>query len=106
MRKFYLITLFILFSLFGFELDGLHAQDQNRGVVTEENVTETKIKVSENRLIIENLPKDGVLEVFSIVGIKVYTRKIKAGTNEYQLNLPKGYYIVRVGDLVKKILLK
>ena len=106
MRKFYLTTLFILFSLFGFELDGLCAHDQNRGVVMEENVTETKIKVSENRLIIENLPKDGVLEVFSIVGIKVYTRKIKAGTNEYQLNLPKGYYIVRVGDLVKKILLK
>ncbi len=106
MKKFYLTTLFILFLLFSFELAGLYAQDQSRGVVVEESVSETKIKVSENRLIIENLPKDGVLEVFSIVGIKVHTQKVKAGTNEYQLNLPKGYYIVRVGDLVKKILLK
>ncbi|OJV35364.1 MAG: hypothetical protein BGO33_08840 [Bacteroidia bacterium 43-41] len=106
MRRFYLTTLFILFSLFGFGLAGIYAQDQNKGVVMEENVPETKIKVAENRLIIENLPKDGVLEVFSIVGVKVYTRKVKAGTNEYQLDLPKGYYIVRIGDLVKKILLK
>ncbi|MEA5062928.1 MAG: T9SS type A sorting domain-containing protein [Petrimonas sp.] len=106
MRRFYLTTLFILFSLFGFGLAGIYAQDQNKGVAMEENVPETKIKVTENRLIIENLPKDGVLEVFSIVGVKVYTRKVKAGTNEYQLDLPKGYYIVRIGDLVKKILLK
>lgn len=106
MRKFYLATLFILFSMFSFELSDIKAQDQSRRVVVEENVSETKIKVSENRLIIENLPKDGVLEIFSIVGIKVYTQKVKAGTNEYQLNLPKGYYIVRIDDLVKKILLK
>ncbi|MDO5664590.1 MAG: T9SS type A sorting domain-containing protein [Bacteroidia bacterium] len=106
MRKFYLTTLFILFSLFCFGLDGIYAQDQNRKIVMEENILETKIRVSENRLVIENLPKDGVLEVFSIVGTKVYTQKVKAGTNEYQLNLPKGYYIIRIGDLVKKILLK
>lgn len=106
MRKFYLATLFILFSMFCFELSDIKAQDQSRRVVVEENVSETKIKVSENRLIIENLPKDGVLEIFSIVGIKVYTQKVKAGTNEYQLNLPKGYYIVRIDDLVKKILIK
>ncbi|MGI6047740.1 MAG: T9SS type A sorting domain-containing protein [Petrimonas sp.] len=106
MIKFYLTTLLIFFSLFGFGLEGISAQDQNRKVVMEENVTETKIKVSENRLIIENLPKDGILEVFSIVGVKVYTREVKAGTNEYQLDLPKGYYIIRIGDFVKKILLR
>ncbi|MDO5522959.1 MAG: T9SS type A sorting domain-containing protein [Bacteroidia bacterium] len=106
MIKFYLTTLFILFFLFGFGLDGAFAQVQKQEVVMEEVVPETTIKVSENRLIIENLPKDGVLEVFSIVGVKVYTRKVKAGTNEYQIDLPKGYYIVRIGEFVKKILLK
>lgn len=107
MTKFYLTTLFILFSLFGFGLEGISAQEQSKGIVMEEtDIPETKIKVSENRLIIENLPKDGVLEIFSIVGVKVYTRKVKAGTNEYQIDLPKGYYIVRIGEFVKKILLK
>lgn len=106
MRKFYLTTLLILCFLFGFGLAGISAQDRNNRVVMEESVPETKITLAENRLVIENLPKDAVLEVFSIVGVKVYTQKIKAGTNEYQLNLPKGYYIIRIGDLAKKILLK
>jgi hypothetical protein len=106
MRRFYRAMLCVFFFLCGFGLDGIYAQDQVREGIVEENVPETKIKLAENRLIIENLPKDGVLEVFSIVGVKVYTRKVKAGTNEYQLDLPKGYYIIRIGDLVKKILLK
>ncbi len=87
-------------------LTGFTRKIRAEGGIMEEAVPETKIKVTENRLVIENLPKDGVLEIFSIVGVKVYTRKVKAGTNEYQLDLPKGYYIIRIGDLVKKILLK
>lgn len=106
MRQFYLTTLFVFCFLFVSGLNGLSAQVQKQKVVMEETVLETKIKCAENRLIIENLPKDGVLEIFSIFGVKVYTQKIKAGTNEYTLNLPKGYYIVRIGDLVKKIALK
>lgn len=106
MVKLYPTTLFILFLLFGFGLHTVSAQNQNKDIVVEESVPETKIKVSENRLIIENLPKDGVLEVFSIFGVKVYTQKVKAGTNEYQLNLPKGYYIIKIGTLTKKILLR
>ena len=106
MKRFYWTTLCILLFLCGFGIDGIYAQDQNRKEVMEEVVPETKIKVTENRLVIEILTKDGVLEIFSIMGVKVYTRKIKAGTNEYQLDLPKGYYIIRIGDLVKKILLK
>ena len=106
MRRFYRTTLCVLLFLCGFGLDGIYAQGQSREGIVEEAVPETKIKVTENRLVIENLPKDGVLEIFSIVGVKVYTRKVKAGTNEYQLDLPKGYYIIRIGDLVKKILLK
>lgn len=106
MRKFYRTTLCILLFLCGFGLDGIYAQDQSRKGIMGEAVPETKIKVTENRLVIENLPKDGVLEIFSIVGVKVHTRKVKAGTNEYQLDLPKGYYIIRIGNLVKKILLK
>ncbi|SCM55273.1 T9SS type A sorting domain-containing protein [Petrimonas mucosa] len=106
MRRLYRTTLSIFISLCGIGLDGIYAQDQNRVKVVEVSVPEPKIKVAENRLIIENLPKDGVLEIFSIVGVKVLTRQVKAGNNEYPLDLPKGYYIIRIGDLVKKILLK
>ena len=61
------------------------------------------IKLADNRLIIENLPNDDILEVYNIMGVKVYNRRIKAGTNEYVLSIPKGYYILKIGKLTKKI---
>ena len=106
MRKTYRITFLITLLLLAFAPTATHAQSQSREIVMEESVLETKITWAENRLVVENLPKDGVLEIFSIVGVKVYTQKIKAGTNEYILHLPKGYYIIRIGDIVKKIALK
>lgn len=71
-----------------------------------ENKQETKISFSDNRLIVENLQEDSVLEVFSIVGMKVFSINITAGTNEYPINLPKGYYIIRIGNIAKKIALR
>ncbi len=64
------------------------------------------IKVASNRLIINNLPKDDVLEIYNIMGVKVLTRRVKAGTNEYPINLSKGYYIIKIGKLTKKIAIK
>lgn len=106
MRNFYLTTLLVLTTLFGFGLSGISAQEQDKEFVMEEKVPEVKITLAGNRLIIENLPKDDVLEVFSIFGTKVYSQKVKAGTNEYTLDLPKGYYIIRINNLAKKILLR
>ena len=61
------------------------------------------IKLSENRLTIENLPKDDILEIYNIMGVKVFSRRVKAGTNEYTLSLPKGFYILKIGKITKKI---
>lgn len=61
------------------------------------------IKMADNRLIIENLPKDDILEIFNIMGVKVYNQRVKAGSNEYILSIPKGYYILKIGKLTKKI---
>jgi len=65
-----------------------------------------KIYIRENRLIIENLPKDTIIEIYSIVGTKVSTIRAKAGYGEYFLSLSKGYYIVKVEKVVKKIAIK
>ncbi|MDD4778150.1 MAG: T9SS type A sorting domain-containing protein [Fermentimonas sp.] len=64
------------------------------------------IKLAENRLIIEDLPKDEILEIYNIMGVEVYNRRIYAGTNEYILSLPKGYYILKIGKLTKKIAIR
>lgn len=105
MKKIYISILLILAFVFSFEGNKIFAFNQNSIQMTETE-EETKISISENRLVIENLKQDSILEVYSIVGVKVYSIKIKAGTNEYPLNLPKGYYIIRIGSITKKIALR
>ena len=65
-----------------------------------------KVTFIESRLTIENLPKDNILEIYNIMGAKVYTRRLKSGTNEYNISLPKGYYIIKIGKFTKKIAIK
>ena len=63
------------------------------------------IKFVENIIIIENLQKDETLEIFNIMGVKVFSRRLKSGTNEYPISLPKGYYIIKIGKTTKKIII-
>ncbi len=105
MRKIVITSLLFFILTFGFESSKSYAFDQV-GMFLTNPQEETKISISEGRLVIENLDADSVLEVYSIVGVKVYSIKVKAGTNEYPLNLPKGYYIIRIGSIAKKIALR
>lgn len=103
MKRFCFGLLFIAF-LFG---SGFHGFAQSNDQVVKEIPQETvRIAIADNRLIIENLQKDTVIEIYSIVGRKVAAIKAKAGYGEYLLNLPKGYYIVKVENTVKKVAIK
>ena len=102
MQKFYLTISLVFLSVLA--VSSMHFPMQNsHKMEMQDIVPETKITYADGRLIVENLPQDAVLEVYSIVGVKVYSQRIKSGTNEYYLNLPKDYYIIRVGEMVKKI---
>lgn len=105
MKRIYYSSLLIILFAFGIGITKGYPYFQNDMILTEYE-QETKISFSDNRLIIENLQQDSILEVFSIVGVKVYSIKIKAGSNEYPINLPKGYYIIRIGNIAKKIALR
>jgi len=104
MRRFYAILLLtFLFCSVGLPA---YMQEGKQQVVSEEPEIKTKIKLVDNKIIIENHPKDDVLEIYNIMGMKVYSRRIKAGTNEYALSLTKGYYIIKIGKITKKIALR
>ena len=53
-----------------------------------------------------NAPVGSLLEVYSVVGIKVKEIKIKQPTAEYALDIAKGYYIIRIGDTVLKVAIR
>lgn len=96
----------ILFLLIGFGFSALAQETRNGFAMEQSEKTEVKIIYTGDKVTIENLPKDDVLEVFNIMGAKIYSQRVNAGTNDYQLNLPKGYYILKVGKTTKKIAVK
>ncbi len=67
---------------------------------------EIKIRLVDNRLFVEDLPKEMLLEIYNIMGVKVYSRRIPPGTGEYPVNLPRGYYILKIGKTTKKIAIR
>ena len=72
----------------------------------EESHPEIKLKLVENNLTIENLREDGILEIYNIMGSKVFNRRVKAGTTEITLPVPRGYYIIKIGKFTRKIAIK
>jgi hypothetical protein len=67
---------------------------------------EINIRVVENRILVENLPREMILEIYNIMGVKVYSRRIPPGTGEYPVNLRRGYYILKIGKTTKKIAIR
>ena len=44
-----------------------------------------------------------VLEVISLTGKRVMEERISSPAQRFELNIPKGCYIVKVGDVVRKV---
>ncbi len=44
-----------------------------------------------------------VLQIFNVTGVRVMSIKVEGADKRYELNLPKGCYIVKVGKVVRKI---
>ncbi|MCL1942221.1 MAG: T9SS type A sorting domain-containing protein [Candidatus Azobacteroides sp.] len=59
-----------------------------------------------NRLLVQNVKAGDLLQVYSIVGVKVVEAKMDSSSKEFILNVPKGYYIVKVSNMVRKIAVK
>jgi hypothetical protein len=72
----------------------------------EEATPEVEITVVDNRLKVQNAVVGSKLEIYSVVGVKVMEVEIKYPSGEYLLNIAKGYYIVRLGETVRKIVVR
>lgn len=59
-----------------------------------------------NRLLVQNVKPGDILQVYSILGVKVIEVKMDSSNKELLLNVPKGYYIVKVSNMVRKISVK
>ncbi|OAV66101.1 hypothetical protein Barb6_00945 [Bacteroidales bacterium Barb6] len=106
------IILSILFLFFFQAVSLLSAQEKESGhvrqQVVKQNTTPSSVGItsSGNRVIVSNAPVGSKLEIYSVVGVKVQEREMKQAFGEYEMNIAKGYYIIRIGDTVRKIAIR
>ena len=75
-------------------------------VVKQADPSPIEITAYENRIKVENAPVGSILEIYSVVGIKVKEIEVKQSTAEYVVDIAKGYYIIRIGDTVRKVAIR
>lgn len=61
--------------------------------------------VNESTVIVNNA-NGQTMYVYNVAGVVVQTIKIEGQNRHYDLNLPKGCYIIKVGKTVRKISVK
>ena len=84
----------------------LNAQKSEKSVATVSPETTVSVFQKGKTLQLQNAPIGEKLEILSIVGIRVFDKKIDSTFMEITLDLPKGYYIVKAGSIVRKISVK
>lgn len=55
---------------------------------------------------LENVPLEGTLDVYSILGVKVTSLKLKNHLSNYMIDLPNGIYILKAGKVSKKVVVR
>jgi hypothetical protein len=95
-------SIFLIFIL----IAPLCAQRSERTSVAVSQESEVIILMRGNILQLQNATIGDKLEILSIVGARVLQKKIENTNQEFVLDLPKGYYIVKIGTVVRKISVK
>jgi hypothetical protein len=91
-----------------FSSSALHAQQANEPYDTSKKQVPPPVEVitADNRIKVFNAPTGSRLEVYNVVGIKVVDIEMKQPDGEYLVTIAKGYYIIRVGETVRKVAIR
>ena len=94
--------IFLLFIL----LAPVSAQKAEKPIAATSQESGVSIFMKGNTLQLQNATVGEKVEILSIVGVRVFQKKIESSNQDYELDLPKGYYIVKIGTIVRKIAVK
>lgn len=75
---------------------------QGRALIVENELGEATVQMVESTLRVANASGE-TLKIYNVAGVCVMTVRVEGADKRYDLNLPKGCYIVKVGKVVKKI---
>ncbi len=103
MKKFLSVFLFSLFTLLS---TSLYAQEKKGVNTQDDNAADIEITVTGNIVKIKNATVGKFLDVYSVVGKKIESVEIKSSTEECTLHVPKGLYILKIEDTIRKVVIK
>ena len=99
MIKNILVSVFALFVAFAMPSSAM----ANPGI----EIVETdfqQISISYANSILRVTGAEGeVLQIYNVAGVRVMNVKVEGEAKRFELSLPKGCYIVKVGNVVRKI---
>ena len=71
-----------------------------------EQIEEPTITFLNSNLTIENARVNSIVEIYSLVGNRVFSDVMVETKQYFIVDLPKGYYFVKVGNTTRKISVK
>ncbi|MDU1905584.1 MAG: T9SS type A sorting domain-containing protein [Dysgonomonas sp.] len=96
--KILIIVLLCALSVSGFA--------QKRDINFDDEKPKVELTINGEKFVVNNLPQEGIIEIFNILGSKVMSFSVKGGVNVNRINLPEGYYILKSDNATKKIVVK
>ena len=106
MKALYLIGLMLVLSADFSILAQATKSTRTVYAMKQTSVQPVEISAYENHIKVENAPVGSMLEIYSVVGIKVKEIEMKQPSGEYVVNIAKGYYIIRIGETVRKVAIR
>ncbi|MGC9151395.1 MAG: T9SS type A sorting domain-containing protein [Microbacter sp.] len=104
MKHHLLSVFFIIFMLI---TSTLRSEMQRAAIGQANNTPRITLLVNDARVLtVVNAPINALVQIYSLVGSKVAEKRITSNRQEFALDLPVGYYIVRIGDQTQKITIR
>lgn len=104
MRRKTLFLLLLFTTLIHFPT--VSAQEGKKSVAIENEQTPLVLSVNGNNVRVQNASPGSHLEVYNVLGVKITSLKIDSSDKTYTLNLPKGWYILKIENIARKIAIK
>jgi hypothetical protein len=73
--------------------------------IIEQEILQPAVVLQGNTLVVSN-SNGQMLYIYNVAGVRVMSVKVDGPERSYELSLPKGCYIVKVGKVVRKISVK
>lgn len=94
----------IIFSFLSYPV--VYAQEGRKSLPIDNEQTSLTLTVIGNTVRVLNATPGSVLEVYNVLGMKVASIKIDSVDKVITLNLPKGWYILKIENIARKVAIK